>query len=366
MRRLFEAGVEFVHGDVRNVEDIAKTGEVDLIVEAAAETSVLAGVDSDPGYVVRSNLVGTVNCLEFARRHGAAFIFLSTSRVYPIERLRQFDLRIEGERFEMVDPHESRGVTEKGVSERFPLEGERTLYGATKLAAELIAGEFFGMYGIPGVINRCGVIAGPWQMARVDQGVVGLWCSRHLFGGTLSYIGYGGYQVRDVLHVDDLVELIVRQVRSVKRHSGAVFNVGGGREVSFSLRELTALCVGPSRSPDSDRYRFRAPSGRRAAVPFGRLARARDLRLASTARPRGYSRRYDAMARRARRPSSGGVRNMKAAQTGSQTGGPTIGNHRAVRSADDLLAAKDVDPSRRNRSPRRGFVPSKLNHSRSS
>jgi len=240
--RLLAAGVDFVHGDVRNPEDLEQIGHCDVLVDAAAEASVLAGVGEEPGYVVRSNLIGSINCLELARKSGAGFILLSSSRVYPVERLRGFTLERIGERLELVDPHERRGVTELGVTENFPMGGMRTLYGATKYAAELLAQEFFHLYGVHGVIDRCGVIAGPWQMARVDQGVVGLWCARHVYGGTLDYIGHGGYQVRDILHVDDLVELILRQIEILPEISGEVFNVGGGREISVSLRELTGLC----------------------------------------------------------------------------------------------------------------------------
>ena len=98
------------------------------------------------------------------------------------------------------------------------------------------------MYGLRTVINRCGVVSGPWQMGKIDQGFVVLWLSRHLFGGPLSYMGFGGHglQVRDVLHVDDLYDLIVRQLNGLNEYSGSLFNVGGGMANSISLRELTA------------------------------------------------------------------------------------------------------------------------------
>jgi CDP-paratose 2-epimerase len=98
------------------------------------------------------------------------------------------------------------------------------------------------MYGLRAVVNRCGVIAGPWQMGKVDQGFVVLWLARHLFGGPLSYMGFGGHglQVRDVLHVDDLYDLIVRQWDGLDEYSGGVFNVGGGMANTVSLCELTA------------------------------------------------------------------------------------------------------------------------------
>jgi CDP-paratose 2-epimerase len=85
-------------------------------------------------------------------------------------------------------------------------------------------------------------ISGPWQKGKIDQGFVVLWLSRYLFGGPLSYMGFGGHglQVRDVLHVDDLYDLIVRQLKGLREYSGSLFNVGGGMANSISLRELTA------------------------------------------------------------------------------------------------------------------------------
>ena len=99
------------------------------------------------------------------------------------------------------------------------------------------------MYGLRAVINRCGVISGPWQMGKVDQGFVVLWLARHLFGGPFSYIGFGGQglQVRDVLHVDDLYDLIVCQLNGLDEYSVGLFNVGGGMAGSLSLRELTSI-----------------------------------------------------------------------------------------------------------------------------
>jgi CDP-paratose 2-epimerase len=118
------------------------------------------------------------------------------------------------------------------------------MYGATKLASELLVEEYRAMYGLRTIVNRCGVISGPWQMGKVDQGFLVLWAARHLYGGSLSYLGFGGegLQVRDVLHVADLYDLIRRQVADIERQSGAVHNAGGGRAQSVSLSELTALC----------------------------------------------------------------------------------------------------------------------------
>ena len=244
LERLKEGGVSFVHGDIRRPEDLEAAGSVDLVIECSAEPSVLAGYGESPQYLVHTNLTGTVNCLEVARRYGAGVIFLSTSRVYPMETIRGLRYREIGTRFELAAHQEVPGVSSEGFSEAFPLDGVRSLYGATKLCSELLLNEYREMYGLPAVINRCGVLTGPWQMGKVDQGVVVLWVARHLYGGALSYIGYGGHgkQVRDMLHVDDLLELVLYQFDHLEALSGQTFNVGGGRAVSASLQELTGLC----------------------------------------------------------------------------------------------------------------------------
>ena len=81
LTRLREAGVSFIHGDIRNYEDFDALPEIDAIIEASAEPSVLAGVDGNPDYVVNTNLLGTANCLKFARKNDSDFVFLSTSRI---------------------------------------------------------------------------------------------------------------------------------------------------------------------------------------------------------------------------------------------------------------------------------------------
>ena len=114
----------------------------------------------------------------------------------------------------------------------------------TKLAAEYMVTEYGDAYGLRCVINRCGLIAGPWQMGKTDQGVISLWMAAHYFRRPLSYIGFGGTgkQVRDVLHVNDLSELIQDQMQNIGDYSGKVFNAGGGLCGSLSLAELTQMC----------------------------------------------------------------------------------------------------------------------------
>lgn len=242
--RLADAGVEFVEGDVREPADLAKLPRLDAIVECSAEPSVMSGVDGDTSYLVHTNLTGAYNCLELARRDGAYFVFLSTSRVYPVAP--QVDLVLEEAetRFELAPEQDVRGVSPAGISEAFPLEGARTLYGATKLAAELLVEEYRASLGVPAVVDRFGVIAGPWQMGKVDQGVFTHWMLAHYFRNPLSYIGFGGHgkQVRDLLHADDLVDLVERQLLDPEKWDGQTVNAGGGRECSLSLLETTEIC----------------------------------------------------------------------------------------------------------------------------
>lgn len=242
--RLEEAGVEFVKGDVREPDDLGALPPLSAMIECSAEPSVMSGVDGDTGYLVHTNLTGAYNCLELARRDGAFMVFLSTSRVYPVAPQVELNLEEAETRFEIAAEQKVRGASPRGISEDFPLEGARTLYGATKLAAEMLIEEYREGLGVPAVIDRCGVIAGPWQMGKVDQGVFTHWMLSHLFRHPLSYIGFGGSgkQVRDLLHVEDLVDLVERQLLDPAAWDGRTVNVGGGRECSLSLRETTAIC----------------------------------------------------------------------------------------------------------------------------
>ena len=240
--RLEAAGVEFRRGDVRHPESFEGVA-FDLMVECSAEPSVLAGQDGSPDYLVQTNLVGSYHCLEACRQRGAGILFLSTSRVYPIARLEAQPWREEATRFAWVDGGIP-GISSRGVSEDIALDGHRSLYGSTKLAAELLIEEYRATYGLQAAVNRCGVIAGPWQFGKVDQGIVALWVLAHYFERPLAYIGYGGQgkQVRDLLHIDDLSDFLVAQIRDFGAWDGWLGNVAGGLGCSASLLELTELC----------------------------------------------------------------------------------------------------------------------------
>ncbi|SRR6266545_3727127 len=241
--RLEKAGVRFHSGDVREPNSFPP-GPFDFLIECSAEPSVLAGQGGSPDYSFQTNLVGAYNCLEKARAWSGNFIFLSTSRVYPIARLEAHPWREEETRFAWKDGS-TNGITSRGVTEEVDMSGARSLYGFTKLAAEQLIEEYRAGYALKAVVNRCGVVAGPWQFGKVDQGVASFWVMMHHFGLPLSYIGYGGTgkQVRDFLHIADLCDLIVEQIKQFDRWDGWLGNVSGGMNNSASLCELTALCT---------------------------------------------------------------------------------------------------------------------------
>ncbi len=245
LENLKQAGVSFTHGDIRQPNDLEDLpGNFDVMVEASAEPSVQAGVSGSPAYAVHSNLFGVFHALEFARHRCAGLVFLSTSRVYSMEPLRGLKLDETERRFVLAaNGNAVPGISKDGISEAFPVNTARSFYGATKLAGEMLIQEYSAQYGLPAVINRCGVLAGPGQFGKTDQGVFSLWVYRHLSGQPVTYTGFGGKgkQVRDLLHVEDLFQLLQKQVADFAKLKADVFNVGGGPENAVSLKEWTRL-----------------------------------------------------------------------------------------------------------------------------
>ena len=243
--RLERAGVEFVRADVRDREALAAIGHArraDRVLGRALgagrdERRHLLSVRDQPGRRLQ---------LPRARppRRRPGRLPLHEPRL-PLPGAQRARAAARGDPLRArARRSSSPGASAAGISERFPLDGPRTLYGATKLAAELLVTEYAANFGLRTVVDRCGVIAGPWQMGRVDQGVFTFWLLHHHFGSPLTYIGYGGtgHQVRDLLHVADLVELVDEQLAEPERWDGFVGNVGGGREISLSLLETTEIC----------------------------------------------------------------------------------------------------------------------------
>ncbi|MEW5894787.1 MAG: NAD-dependent epimerase/dehydratase family protein [Candidatus Omnitrophota bacterium] len=245
LKRIRKEGIRFVKGDVRKPKDLEKIGPTDVLIECSAEPSVLAGYTNQRGYLIDTNLNGCINCLEYAQKFNTKFVFISTSRVYPIAAISTLPYQENTSRFILNYDQCPPWCTEKGFTEEMPLHGYRSLYGASKLAAELMIQEYVAANQVHAVINRCGVLTGPWQMGKEDQGFVALWVARHFWQKPLKYIGFKGCgkQVRDILHVGDLFRLVQTQLLNFEKVNGQIFNIGGGIDCSISLNELTEICA---------------------------------------------------------------------------------------------------------------------------
>jgi CDP-paratose 2-epimerase len=246
-RRLKQQGVQVIHGDIRNPSDLELLPECDWIVDAAANPSVLAGVDgrTSSRQLLEHNLTGTINLLELGKGWRAGFIMLSTSRVYSIPPLARLKVHAAGSRFVPVDDALPPGLGSGGVAEAFSTEPPLSLYGTSKRASELLALEYGATYQMPVCINRCGVLAGAGQFGKVDQGIFSFWIHSYLARRPLKYIGFDGtgFQVRDCLHARDLIPLLATQVQRGNSSAPAVLNVSGGLAQSASLRQLSDWCA---------------------------------------------------------------------------------------------------------------------------
>ena len=241
-------GVKLFHGDLRAASDLETLPACDWVVDAAANPSVLAGVDGKTStrQLVEHNLCGTLNLLEYCKLHRAGFILLSTSRVYSIAPLAALDVAaVDGAFRPKAGSTFPAGLTAAGLDETFTTLAPISLYGATKLASEALALEYGETFNLPVFINRCGVLAGAGQFGRPDQGIFAYWLNSHLGRRPLKYIGFGGHghQVRDCLHPRDLVSVLEQQFGAPKLNTvDRIANFSGGAASAMSLKQLTDWC----------------------------------------------------------------------------------------------------------------------------
>jgi CDP-paratose 2-epimerase len=239
--------IEVSHADVRALSDVEDLPRADWIIDAAANPSVLAGVDgrSSSRQLIEHNLQGTLNLLEYSKRHGAGFVLLSSSRVYSITELARLPMKVVGNAFQPdLQRTVPSGLSADGIAETFSVAPPVSLYGSTKLASEILALEYGLTFQFPVWVNRCGVLAGAGQFGTSEQGIFSYWMHAHAARNPLRYIGFGGagYQVRDAFHPDDLAGLVWAQMHDGQEDGERLFNVGGGAGNAMSLAELTAVC----------------------------------------------------------------------------------------------------------------------------
>ncbi|NET30426.1 MAG: NAD-dependent epimerase/dehydratase family protein [Cyanothece sp. SIO1E1] len=256
--------IRVFHGDIRVTSDLEVLPKADWVIDAAANPSVLAGVDGRTSslQLVQHNLQGTINLLEYCKRHGAGFILLSTSRVYSIPGicgLKVFEK--EGAFYPELAQAFPVGITTEGVSEAYSTAPPVSLYGSTKVASEHLALEYGAAFDFPVWINRCGVMAGAGQFGHPGQGIFAFWIHSFREKRSLKYIGFGGhgYQVRDCLHPQDLVPLLERQfAEPLATNKPRTINLSGGVRNSMSLRQLSEWCAdrfGPNQVIPTDTVR---------------------------------------------------------------------------------------------------------------
>ena len=245
--RMRPMGVSFTHGDIRSASDVELLPKADWVIDAAANPSVLAGVDagSSSRQLLEHNLGSLMHVLEYCKRHQAGLILLSSSRVYSISALNALPLRDNGEAFELDDSGLlPAGVTANGLGPDFSTQAPVSLYGSTKLAGEILALEYGEAFGFPVWINRCGVLAGAGQFGTPDQGIFAFWVNAHLRRRPLRFIGFDGRgkQVRDALSPLDLAALLHGQMQSGRPDGRRIYTVGGGVKNAMSLCQLNAWC----------------------------------------------------------------------------------------------------------------------------
>jgi CDP-paratose 2-epimerase len=245
--RIERLGVEFTHGDLRSASDTAGLPACDWVIDAAANPSVLAGLSGGGSSrrLFEHNLGALGNVLEYCREHKAGLLLLSSSRVYSIPALAAIPLLVEGKAF-AVDPAAAlpQGLTADGIGIHFSTTAPVSLYGATKLASEIMAIEYGAAFDFPVWITRCGVLAGAGQSGTPAQGIFAYWLNAHLRRRPIRYIGFNGtgHQTRDAFHPRDLAALLVAQMPTPRTAGQRVYTAGGGPANTMSLAQLTDWC----------------------------------------------------------------------------------------------------------------------------
>jgi CDP-paratose 2-epimerase len=222
--------LEFVRGDVRDRMAVRKAAEdADEIYHLAAQVAVTTSID-DPRNDFDINAVGTFHVLEAARLSGRRpfVLFTSTNKVYG--SLHGVPVSVSGQRYCAKD------VTFRGVTEAEPLDFHSP-YGCSKGAADQYVHDYARIYDLPTVVFRMSCIAGPRQFGTEDQGWVAHFLYSVLEGKPITIYG-DGYQVRDVLHVADLVDAMQAARENRERTAGQVYNLGGGPERAVSIVEM--------------------------------------------------------------------------------------------------------------------------------
>ncbi len=229
-RQAAPAQLQFTQGDVRDLSALNRAAaEVNEIYHLAAQVAVTTSVE-DPRQDFDVNVLGTFNVLEAARRSGRSpfVLFTSTNKVYG--SLPGVPVSVAGNRYRARNP------AFVGVAESEPLDFHSP-YGCSKGAADQYVRDYARIYDLPTVVFRMSCIAGPGQFGTEDQGWVAHFVYSVLEGEPITIYG-NGCQVRDVLHVHDLVEAMQAAHQQRERTAGQIYNLGGGLDRAVSIKEM--------------------------------------------------------------------------------------------------------------------------------
>jgi CDP-paratose 2-epimerase len=253
LRRLQATCQQFTHYDIdirdrAKVLDLVKTVRPDLIVHAAAQPSHdLAARRPFDDFDV--NAGGTLNLLEATRLHApeAIFVHLSTNKVYG-DRPNTIDLIEQDTRWDYADP-----AFADGINEEFPIDhSQHSLFGASKVAADVMVQEYGRYFGMKTCCLRGGCLTGPNHAGVQLHGFLSHLIRCNIEEREYTIFGYKGKQARDNIHALDVARCI--ELFFEMPQSGAVFNLGGGRENSVSILEAFDRVEQLSGKPMKYRY----------------------------------------------------------------------------------------------------------------
>jgi len=213
-------------------------GSIDLVVHTAAQPSHDWAV-REPHTDFGVNAVGTLNLLELTRQYApeAPFIFTSTNKVYgdTPNALPLLELETRWE-LDSSHPFAAHGIDESMSIDR----SKHSLFGASKLAADVLVQEYGRYFQMRTACFRCGCLTGPGHAGAELHGFLAYLMHCAVTGAEYRIFGYGGKQVRDNLHATDLVDAFWHYFTSPR--CAAVYNLGGGRFANCSLHEAIDLC----------------------------------------------------------------------------------------------------------------------------
>ncbi|HEX2209958.1 MAG TPA: SDR family NAD(P)-dependent oxidoreductase [Longimicrobium sp.] len=196
------------------------------VFHLAAQVAVTTSLD-DPLTDLQTNVIGTFNVLEAARTmlNAPSVLFTSTNKVYG--GMEDVPVELAGEAYRYADGR-------RGIGEEARLDFHSP-YGCSKGAADQYVHDYARIYGLPTVVFRMSCIYGTRQFGTEDQGWVAHF-GRALYGREPITIYGDGYQVRDILWIDDLVDAMRRAMDRIDTVAGEVFNVGGGAGNAVTVR----------------------------------------------------------------------------------------------------------------------------------